>query len=169
MNDTINIPVPQDSGVTGTQTAATDVVPATPNTPFPKNELVEGLCSVVEKDVGAIGGLTPSTWVTSVVQHFNRENCDLKKELAELRDKLDAAKDRLHAAETDKARLEVKLDNERGSRTLRDLGIALGTGFATLSIDLYEKDLKVLAAFVGLGGVALLICSWVSVPKGRAQ
>jgi len=161
-----DVPEPGNTGASGTQQQENiaEVSVVNPIASLPIVSTVQGLAAGNPRSMGSE---TTTTLIAGTVNHLGHDLQETRKELREVRNKLESAEQELSQHKITNAVLGEKVEALSRERNIKNLCITIGTLFISFAIDLWKNDFKV-ACLITVGGVILLIAGWLS-PKGGSK
>ncbi|MFI5331209.1 MAG: hypothetical protein ACHQ2F_09295 [Desulfobaccales bacterium] len=156
------IPVPDETGSSGTQTVAVgEIVPVAEESPLKGLAIarLEGLYAARSRIFGS--ELTGSL----ILGFFNQYEYDiqtLKKELEKTREELRQATAELSEVKTKAAVLQERVNANKRERRLRNLSIGAGPVMIGIGIQFIRNNFDTYGYIIGVLGILLLFFGWFS-------
>lgn len=164
-----DVPVVDDSGSAGSQKASSgEVLPLEPESPFEQQPIQEAARGLAATNPRSLGGEVGARFVAASVTHLSNDLQETKKELANVRNRLDAAKDNLSAEKQNSAVLSERLRSIGGVRHIKNISIAVGTVLIGFAIDFSRNKFDSLSVIIAGIGLLMIVMGWVS-PKGGKE
>lgn len=159
------IPIPQDTGSTGTQEpllgGPARAEEESPLKGLPITQTVQGLAATHSR---SMGGEVAANLIAGSFNQLSHDLQSTKQELSETRDQLRQANSDLSRANVKIATLEANTGADSRERHLKNFCIFAGTTFLGIGIELYKNNFDKFAYITGLLGTLLLLFGWI--PSG---
>lgn len=161
------IPVPDETGVAGTQRPGTNDPALFDATPplhgLPMTQVIEGLAASRPR---SFGGEVPAALVAGAVTHLSHDLRDAQRMAQAKDEQLQRAQKELAMANVTIAKLSERLGATKGTQRLKQFCIFVGTALLGLSVDLFKNNLETPAYLIGALGGALLAFGWLTRSNG---
>lgn len=165
----IDVPEPDDSGSTGTQTKANDsaisLVPERAVVGRPLEQTIVGLAATNSRNMG---GEVAATLLAGSFSHISHELSEARAEAKGLRKELDAANSCLQAEKVSNATLRGTLGSAENEKAIRSVCLVAGTAIASFGADQIKSNQVAAGITFAVIGVILSLVGWFSV-GGRAS
>lgn len=165
MNEEDNIPVPDTSGSSGSQTSVSgevELIEAKPLEGLHMARTIEGLASSHSK---SLGGEVVSALLAGATNQMACDYQELKKNHKDLSNKFDNQRDELETVRTENAVFKQIINSDRQNKHLRNFSITMGTGLIGTGIYLSRSNLDNFAYGAYGIGVLLVLFGWFTGPK----
>jgi hypothetical protein len=166
---TRNLPAPDPSGSSGSQTVDTNngdsLIIEPPVTGLPFAQAIQGLAATHSRNLGGeIGARLIAGWSAQTAQDLN----DTRQQLRSTQVKLDNTQDALNEERIKSASLTSTVNHLERSKNFSHLGIFIGTSFVALGIELSKGQPATQQTIgyitIALGSILTLV-SWFLPPK----
>lgn len=165
-----DVPVPRETGVSGTQVAGTagplEVTATPPIHGLPITQTMEVLAATRARSLGGevAAGLIAGSF-TQISHDLEVTRSDLRTRDEQLR----KATEELGTAKARIATLQERVGASSRVQHLKQLGIFSGTVLLGVAVDLYKNNLANLSYLLGAVGAVLLLVSWLTQRAGGAE
>lgn len=165
----IDVPEPDDSGASGTQTqakeSAVSLVPERAVVGRPLEQTIVGLAATNSRNMG---GEVAASLLAGSFSHISHELSEARAEVKAIRKELDGANSSLQAEKVSNATLRGKLESVESEKAIRNVCLVAGTTIASFGVDQIRGNQLVAGITLVVIGVALALVGWFSV-GGRAS
>ncbi|TAJ52578.1 MAG: hypothetical protein EPN60_02660 [Nevskiaceae bacterium] len=111
-----------------------------------------------------MGGEVTAALIAGATSQIAQELSSTKAAHAQTLQKLEAAQEKLSAANTKNAVLQERIDNDKSARHLRNFAIFAGTTLIGVAVSLGNQQ-PTYAVASGIGGLLLVMLGWFSFPN----
>lgn len=163
-----DVPVPSDTGATGTQQqgstdlASLDVTPPTQGL----LQVIEGLAANRPK---SFGGEVPAAFVAGSFAHLTHDLNVTRNSLQKKDEHLQNVQEQLANANVTIAKLKERVGAASSVQRLKQFSIFVGTALLGVSVDLYKNNLQTFSYLLLVLGGALLAFGWLTNRAGNAE
>ena len=163
------VPEPEDSGSSGTQTAATALVSETPpERPIAGQPIEQAVVGLAATRSRSMGGEVAAGLIAGSFSQISHELSETRIELRDVRIQLDKARDSLQDEKVINAELKGKLNSAENEKAIRNVCLVAGTAIVGFGIDQARSNQLVAGIILILVGIILSLVGWFSV-GGRGQ
>jgi hypothetical protein len=164
----INIPVPQDTGATGTQEQKNDSVSLVESPQPPEGMIiadrVNGLASTNSR---SLGGEVAAGLISSTFTQMSHDLQDAKSQIRYLTKELKTSEQGKHEWKEKASVLQERVEANQTIRTLGNISITLGTALLGIGIELYRNNLEGLSYLISAIGGSFILLGWLSGRRGK--
>lgn len=161
MADNTDIPEIEDSGSSGEQEKATEVLVLPEQTsPFGNEPIAETMQGLASSNARSLGGEVAASLISATYTQITNSLSEMKDDLKRTRQELSVAKDKLADCKVESAVLKERVASSKSSRHMRSMGIFVGTSLVAIGITLGGSNFDTLAKIIGGLGILLILMGW---------
>lgn len=165
MTDTNTIPMPDQSGSSGSQLPADNSQVFVEARPFNGLHIASAIEGLAATNTKAFGGDVASVVIAAATRQIAQDSSDLKADNRRLTDRIESLRDELGVTRTSNAVLTERIRSEGKNKHLRNLSITVGTALIGVSITLIRTGYDTYSIGAIVFGALLLLLGWFSGSK----
>lgn len=165
-----DLPVPDETGVSGTQVAgSTEPLPVDPTPPIHGLPITQAMEALATTRARSLGGEVAAGLIAG---SFTQLSHDLEITRADLRardEQLRKTHQELGEARTKIAALSERVGSINRMQHLKQLSVFSGTALLGVAVDFYKNNLEKMSYLLGAIGVVLLLTAWFTKRVGGEE